>query len=295
MTAIIIISAVVFVILLVVFLLASFIRVELEYDNEPFVKVKYLCFSRIIMPETKKSIRRKKRKEKKEKKKQEKLLKKREKQRKKRLRGQHLNKSSAVKKASSGRTGSQPSPKTDSAQKSQQVATGTGSKNADSESSSDKREKMKFPDKANTKKSDEEKDEKPKPDLSMIISCIRAAKPYVRRFFRKIRIYDAFAEIVVGGGDAAKAAISYGIHCAAVNGFVAFLKNTVNLKIKKIDIKADFDLEKTDYYVYCKIKLRLSTFLRCIIWGYFAVQKAMNGDTAKGSTEKVKKTAKKAA
>lgn len=295
MTAIIIISAVIFVILLAVFLLASFIRVELEYDSEPFVKVKYLCFSRIIVPETKKSIRRKKRKEKKEKKKQEKLLKKREKLRRKRLRGQHLNKPSAVKKASSGGAVPQPSPKANPAQEAQRAAKETEAKNTDLKSSSDKSENMKFPDKANAQKSNEEKDEKPKPDLDMIISCIRAAKPYVRRFFKKIRIYDAFAEIVVGGDDAAKAAISYGIHCAAVNGFAAFLKNTVDFKIKKIDIKADFDLEKTDYYVYCKIKLRLSTFLHCIIWGYSAVQKAMKDGTAKGQAEKSEKTAKKAA
>ncbi|MDE6725645.1 MAG: hypothetical protein K2J79_08565, partial [Ruminiclostridium sp.] len=80
-----------------------------------------------------------------------------------------------------------------------------------------------------------------------------------------------------------------------VNGFIAFLKNNVSFKAKKIDIKADFDLEKTDYYIYGKVKLRLSTLLSCLIWGYSAVQGAMNDDQPKGQAPKSKGTAKKAA
>lgn len=282
MTAIIIISAVALIILLVVLLLTAFVKIELEYDSEPFVKVKYLFFSRIVMPETKKSIRRKKRKEKKEKKKQEK----REKQRRKQLRGQHL-KSNKVKPSSEKKT--QPVQKAGTVQKAQQTEEGAETKNTDFENTSDKNKNVKLLDKENAKKN------KPKPDLDMILSCVRAAKPYAKKLFKKIRIYDVFAEIVVGGDDAAKTALSYGVHCAAVNGFIAFLKNNVSFKAKKIDIKADFDLEKTDYYIYGKIKLRLSTLLSCLIWGYSAVQGAMNGNSTKGQADRNKETAKKAA
>ncbi|MDE7280501.1 MAG: DUF2953 domain-containing protein [Ruminiclostridium sp.] len=136
--------------------------------------------------------------------------------------------------------------------------------------------------------------EKLKPDLDMIIDCVNAAKPHIKKLFKKIRIYDVFAEIVVGGDDAAKTALSYGTHCAAINGFIAFLKNNVSFKAIKIDIKADFDLEKSDYYVYGKVKLRLCTLLSCLIWGYSAVQGAMNGDRPK-EREQSNKAAKKAA
>lgn len=328
MTAIIIISAVV---LLAVFLLASFIRVELEYDGRIFLKVKYLLFSRVIMPETKKSIRRKKKKEKREKKKQEKLLKKREKLRRKKLRGQHLKKSSSAKKASSvgtspktasqtkskaepktetktdtktdskadsktdAKADSPPSPKTRAAQEAPQAAKRAETKNTDFNSSSDKSGNVKISDKVNAQKRNSEESEKPKTDLKLIVSCVNAAKPYVKRVFKKIRIYDVFAEIVVGGSDAASTAISYGVHCAAVHGAVCFLKNNASFKAKKIDIKADFDLEKTDYYLYCRVKLRLSTLLFCLLWGTAAVKNAMEGGDRKKQADKAKKTSKKAA
>lgn len=275
MTAVIIISIIAFIVLLVIFLLTAYVKLELEYDSEPYVKVKYLLFSRILMPETKQSVRRKKRKEKKEKKKQEKL----EKKRKKELRGQHLK--SGKKKTLQ---------KTAPTQKTPQAAKGAETKNAESEKTSDKSKNVKISDKGNPKK------DKPNPDLDLIINCVNAAKPYVKKLFKKIRIYDVFAEIVVGGDDAAKTALSYGVHCAAVNGFIAFLKNNVSFKAKKIDIKADFDLEKTDYYIYGKVKLRLSTLLSCLIWGYSAVQEAMNDDAPKGQQDqKNKGTVKKAA
>lgn len=271
--AVIAISIIAFIVLLIVLLLTAYVKLELEYDSEPFVKVKYLIFSRILMPETKSAIRRKKRKEKREKKKQEKA----EKKRRKELRGQHLK---------SGKN--KPPQKAASAQKAPQVPKGDGAKNVGAKTAADKSKNVNISDKAIPKKG------KPKPDLDMIINCVNAAKPHVKKLFKKIRIYDVFAEIVVGGDDAAKTALSYGTHCAAINGFIAFLKNNVSFQTKKIDIKADFDLEKSNYYVYGKVKLRLCTLLSCLIWGYSAVQGAMNGEPPK-EKEQSNKTAKKAA
>ena len=275
--AVIAISIIAFIVLLIVLLLTAYVKLELEYDSEPFVKVKYLIFSRILMPETKSAIRRKKRKEKREKKKQEKA----EKKRRKELRGQHLK---SGKKSGKNK----PPQKAASAQKAPQVPKGDGAKNVGAKTATDKSKNVKISDKAIPKK------DKLKPDLDMIINCVNAAKPHVKKLFKKIRIYDVFAEIVVGGDDAAKTALSYGVHCAAINGFIAFLKNNVSFQTKKIDIKADFDLEKSNYYVYGKVKLRLCTLLSCLIWGYSAVQGAMNGEPPK-EKEQSNKTAKKAA
>lgn len=120
----------------------------------------------------------------------------------------------------------------------------------------------------------------------------------MKRLFKKIRFDDVFLEITVGGDDAAKAAISYGVHCSAVYGLVEFLKDTVHFNAKQIKIHADFDMEKSDYYAYCKIKLRLSTLLFCAIWGFFAVMKVMKAGEEKAPSKggkDPKKTTKKAA
>lgn len=284
MTAIIIISA---IILFFMFLLASFIKVELEYDAEFFVKVKYLCFTLFMMPKSKRKLKKEKKKEEKERKKQERL-------RKKRHKGQHL-KTAEKKKPSkvSCNAGRSVFPE----EQSKRSEKSKNSKNADFENRSLKRENVKVQKTANGKKERDEKTDKTKPSLEMILDCVKAAKPYVKRLFKKIRFDDVFVEIVVGGDDAAKTAVSYGVHCAAAHGLVCFLKNTVSFKAKKIDIKANFDLEKTDYYAYGKIKLRLSTLLFCAIWGFFAVYKAMKSNDTLNKTNgnNSKDTIKKAA
>ena len=68
----------------IVFLLASFVKIELEYDADFFVKVKYLCFTLFMTPKSKRMLKKEKKKEEKERKKRERLL------RKKREKGQHL-------------------------------------------------------------------------------------------------------------------------------------------------------------------------------------------------------------
>lgn len=270
MTAIIIVSA---VILFFVFLLASFIKIEIEYDETLFVKIKYLLFTFFRMPKTERQKRKEKRKKEKQKKKEEKL-------RRKNAKGQHIKNKGSEK----------PSEKKTDTSKSDEKK--SDSKNEDK----DKNEKKE--DVKNSKSEKEKKEKKPKPDMAIIVGCIKAAKPYVKRLFKKIRFDDVFLEITVGGDDAAKAAVSYGVHCSAVYGLVEFLKDTVHFNAKQIKIGVDFDMEKSDYYAYCNIKLRLSTLLFCAIWGFFAVLKVMKNtrqnDPPK-ENKKPKETPKKAA
>lgn len=266
----------------IVYFLASFVKIELEYDADFFVKVKYLCFTLFMTPKSKRMLKKEKKKEEKERKKRERLLIKREKLRKKREKGQHLKGKKPEQPKNSGNKTAIPEKCSD---KEQSVKIQKLSDKSQNSSGGKKKEPQKS----------HEKD-KPKPKPETIIGCIKAAKPYVKRLFKKIRFYDIFSEIVVGGDDAAKTAIAYGVHCAAVYGLVIFLKNTVSFKEKKIDIKANFDLEKTDYYFYGKVKLRLSTLLYCAVWGFFAVKKAMSEDQSqKGNVKDSKGAPKKAA
>lgn len=235
MTAIIII---VFVLLLIFFLLASFITAELEYDNVFKFKIKYLFFTIAKDPLSPKEIEKKKRKEEKKKRKEERK---------------------GNEKETALKTGK-------SAQKK------NGSENGRKESKEGigtLQPKGKMGERGS--KNSAEKSGKPKITPELVIRIVKRASPHVKRIFRKIRFDRVYVDITVGGDDAAKTAISYGAHCAAIDGLTAFLDNTVSFKAEKIGIRADFDLEKSKYYAKGRVKLRLSTLLHSGIWGALAI------------------------
>ena len=97
------------------------------------------------------------------------------------------------------------------------------------------------------------------------------ASPHVKRLFKKIRLSNVVIDIITGGDDAAKTAISYGVHCGAVYGLVSFLDSAISFNADRISVKADFSLPKNEYYLKGTVKLRLSTLLHSGIWGFFAV------------------------
>ncbi len=239
MTALIVIGA----ILLVLFiLLASSITAELEFDGTFRYKIKYLFFTFIVNPE---SPRRKRKREKKEQKKKKKETAKAEKQ----------------KKA--------PPPK-----KAETAAV----KPQQEEIKSEKAEEIPA-EKKSVKK--EEKAEKPKMkfSLDLIRRIIGRASPHVKRIFKKIRFYNVVIFVTAGGKDAAKVAMSYGYHCWAVYSITKLLSETITFKAKDVDVRADFDLEKNEYYLYGVVKMRVSTLLHSAIWGFFAVLSEIRKDS----------------
>lgn len=280
MTALIIIGA---VLLLIFILLASSLTVEFEYDSTFKYKVKYLCFTIKKDPLSPREQKKKRRKEEKAKKKAEKnktkLKKKRDKLRKKNNKGQHTAAKTGAKPAQGHNvTGAKGNPA-----RGQQAQSGSGEK----KSAETVGKKQQFADKKAEKK--------PKPDLNIIISIVKKAKPHIKRIFKKIRFTKVYVDITVGGDDAAKTAISYGVHCAAVDGLAAFLDNTITFKKEKICIRADFDLEKTNYYASGTLKLRMSTLLHSIIWGLFAVMGELKALTEGDAEDNIPSQNKKAA
>lgn len=237
MTALIVIAAVALVLFI---LLTSSLTVDFEYDESFSFKVKYLFFTIIMNPNSPRRIKKKEKKEAKKKKKEEK---KREKEKKQVLKKQQA------------------------APQNEQSPKPAESEEKAEEKTEEKGEKK---DKKKDKKQDKKKN-KNKISLDLIISIIKKASPHVKRIFKKIRFYNIIIDITVGGDDAAKVAINYGAHCSAVYSIVAFLQNTVTFKAKKIDVKGNFNLEKTDYYASGTVKLRLSTLLHSAIWGGCAV------------------------
>ncbi len=249
MTALIVIGAVALVLFI---LLASSLTVDFEYDESFSFKVKYLFFTIIMNPNSPRRIKKKEKKEAKKKKKEEK---KREKEKK-----QALKKNQAA-------PPKEQSPKP--VETKEKVEAAPSEKGGESSEKRDKKQEQKKDKQEKEKKKDKHK--KKKLNLDLILSIIKKASPHVKRIFKKIRFYNIVVDITVGGDDAAKVAISYGAHCSAVYSIVAFLQNTVTFKAKKIDVKGNFNLEKSRYYARGTVKLRLSTLLHSAIWGACAV------------------------
>lgn len=252
MTALIIIASIA---LLFFILLSSSITAELEYDKIFKFKIKYLFFTIAKDPLSPKEQKKKARKAEKRKRKEERKKRKAEKN------ALSAQKNKFDEKAENS---------TENKPKAQNHADSFG----------DKENKPK-----NNKTSSPKKEKKKSgvtPDLIMRI--LGKAKPHIKRLFKKIRIGNVYVDIVVGGDDAAKTAISYGAHCAAVDGLVGFLDSMISFKAEKIGIRADFELEKTEYYARGTLKLRMSTLLHSGIWGALAIKNELESITA--ATEK---------
>lgn len=103
-------------------------------------------------------------------------------------------------------------------------------------------------------------------DLAQIIDYVRSASPPVKRLFKKIRVSDLYIDYVVATDDAAKTAIKYGTVCAALYPAVEWLTTYFTVRVRRVHVEADFSKETDDIFAYCKIKLRVSTALGCILW-----------------------------
>lgn len=254
--------------LAIILLITTSITVKIRYDGETEIRVKYLFFTIVRSPETPSRIKKKKKKQLKE-------LKKREKLRRKNRKAAHLK---TNEKKSSRKINSK---EASTPLKENEAEPGKEENVQKAETISNASESMKNRKAKSNKKA--------KVDFQTAMRIVNSAKPHIKRLFKKIRITDVLLDIMVGGDDAAKTALSYGIHCSAIYGLIEFLKQNVTFKADRITIKADFDLPKTDYYARATVKLKLSTFLRCMIWGFAAVTKELNkGSSQTGNQNKVK-------
>lgn len=125
--------------------------------------------------------------------------------------------------------------------------------------------------KAEEKQAERSAEKKAKLSLELIVRVLKKASPHIKRLFKKIRLNDVYLDITVGGEDAAKTAINYGAHCAAIHSVLCLLENLITVQTDAINIRADFDAERSVYSARCKVKMRVSTALRSAIRGFFAV------------------------
>ncbi len=76
----------------------------------------------------------------------------------------------------------------------------------------------------------------------------------LKRFLRFLRIYDIRLSVSVVGEDAASTAVDYGIACSGIYPTLSFLEGFTDLKYKRIDIKADFEAQQSNFAFSLKIK-----------------------------------------
>ena len=245
MVALIVIGAIA---LLIFILLSSSIRVDMEYDGVFKYRVRYLLFTFVKNPLSPRQIKKKQKKEQRKKKKQEK-------------KDTRLNQPSDTKSQE---------PEVIRLQKPQTAK----QKNTEKKQEQDKPAE-------NTENTP--KNPKIKFSLDLIKRIIGRASPHVKRIFKKIRFSNVMIDITVGGDDAAKVAISYGVHCSAVYGLIAFLDSVISFNAERVSVRADFDLPKSEYYAKAAVKLRLSTLLHSGIWGFFAVLLELRRDSGAGA------------
>lgn len=100
----------------------------------------------------------------------------------------------------------------------------------------------------------------------MIKALTESAGKPVKRLISHIRVNDLSADITASGDDACEAALNYGKINWLIHSTLAFLYQTVRLNVKRINIGVDFTSGNTEYYISCKIKMRLSTAIGCAIW-----------------------------
>ncbi len=106
---------------------------------------------------------------------------------------------------------------------------------------------------------------KKKLDVVLIRSMIDSLHDPLKRLVKKIRINEIYIDSVVGGEDAAKVAMNYGMQNAAVHGLLAWLDSVARITVKEVKIEADFFREESDLFFHCKVKIRVSTLLLCVI------------------------------
>jgi hypothetical protein len=103
----------------------------------------------------------------------------------------------------------------------------------------------------------------PEIDIKLIRIIIDSFAHPFKRLVKKIKITELQIDSIVGGSDAAKAAINYGIQNAALYTTLEWLKAVSTVKTERISIQADFMREDSVFVLHCKVKLKIGTVVLC--------------------------------
>ena len=234
------------ILLVLIFVFTRPVKVTAVYDSNPEIRVKILCFTIVKVPADEKAKRKKAAKQRKKAEKERKKAEKEARKAAKKNRGaQNVTaaETTSGESADNGESGAQ------------NVQSEAGGGEDAKKSGAKKKEKVKKP-----------KKKLPDLDFDMIKDYVASASPPVKRLFKKIRIRDVYIDWVVGSNDAAVTALKYGGVCAAIYPAVEWIRTYFDMKVKEINVEADFSAEKDDIFAYVTLKLRICTAIGCALW-----------------------------
>ncbi len=158
-----------------------------------------------------------------------------------------------------------------------------------------KEKKPKKPKKPKEEKAEDE-EEKPKKKISLNLDDILAlaklalnsiGKP-LRKILKRVEISHLSLDIVCGGEDAAKAAITYGAVNMAIGNLLGWFDTIFTLKpVDKLSVNVDFESEETTADAYVEVKL---TVAAAFAFAFTLIGRVIkNFITGKGARTAVKK------
>ena len=102
-----------------------------------------------------------------------------------------------------------------------------------------------------------------------VFAFVRAVLERLKRQFRHIAVRRLCLDIKVASEDAATTAIEYGAVCSAVYPALSFIDSIANVKMKSINVAADFNSDKSDFGFSAIIRARI-LFLIIMAFGVFS-------------------------
>jgi hypothetical protein len=92
-----------------------------------------------------------------------------------------------------------------------------------------------------------------------------SSKYPVKHIVRKTKITHLRLNCVIASSDAFKTAMIYGFQSAAISGALTWLGSILTLKVKKVSVTADFNKEKAEIDMKCRVKFRVGTVVFCLL------------------------------
>ena len=121
------------------------------------------------------------------------------------------------------------------------------------------------------------------------LKTLKYSVPHLKKLLNSIRIYDVYIDFVIGGEDAAAVAINYGLANAFVCTILGWLGSFTKLKLREVNIEADFRKQEGDYFAHLKARLCLFAYLRYSVGAALEQQKALFSQM--GAEEIIRQTA----
>ncbi len=102
-----------------------------------------------------------------------------------------------------------------------------------------------------------------------IFVFLKAVLERLKGSFKHIAVRRLCLDIKVASGEAAATAIEYGAVCSAVYPVLAFIDSIASVKMKSINVTADFNSDKSDFRFSVIIRARI-LFLIIMAFGVFS-------------------------